>query len=68
MCNGWVKGHGAADEGAFTLGRGKPLSPRRVLSPAPRLVSVQQPRFGVAELRYVVATHGAADAARPIAG
>ena len=68
MCNGWVKTHGVADEGAFTLGRGKPLSPRRVLRPAPRLVSVQQPRSGMAELRYVGATHEAADTARPIAG
>jgi dihydrofolate reductase len=40
--------------GSVTLGRGKPLFPRRVLSPSLRLVSVQQIGAGMAELRYEV--------------
>jgi len=48
--------------GSVTLGRGKPLFPRRVLSPTLRLVSVRQLGPGMAELRYVIdaggATHG----------
>lgn len=39
--------------GSATLGRGKPLFPRRVLSPVLRLMSVQE-RGGMAELRYAV--------------
>ena len=39
------------------------LFPRRVPTPAPRLVSVQQLGPGMAELRYVVAMRGAADPA-----
>lgn len=38
--------------GSVTLGRGKPLFPRRVLSPTLRLVSVHQIGTGMAELRY----------------
>lgn len=41
--------------GAVTLGRGKPLFPRRVIAPALRLISVQQFGPGFAELRYRVA-------------
>jgi dihydrofolate reductase len=40
--------------GSATLGRGKPLFPRRVLSPTLRLVSVRQIGTGMAELRYEV--------------
>ncbi|HEX5512986.1 MAG TPA: dihydrofolate reductase family protein [Gammaproteobacteria bacterium] len=40
--------------GSATLGSGKPLFPRRVLSPALRLVSVRQMGAGMAELRYAV--------------
>lgn len=40
--------------GSATLGKGKPLFPRRVLSPALRLVSVRQMGAGMAELRYEV--------------
>ncbi len=40
--------------GSATLGQGKPLFPRRVLSPQLRLVSVRQMGTGMAELRYVV--------------
>jgi dihydrofolate reductase len=40
--------------GSATLGQGKPLFPRRVLSPTLRLVSVQQMGAGMAELRYEV--------------
>lgn len=40
--------------GSVTLGRGKPLFPRRVFSPALRLVSVQQMGTSMAELRYEV--------------
>lgn len=40
--------------GSATLGKGKPLFPRRVLSPALRLVSVHQMGTGMAELRYEV--------------
>ena len=46
--------------GSVTLGRGKPLFPRRVLSPVLRLVSVQQMGSGMAELRYEVDTGGGA--------
>lgn len=40
--------------GAVTLGKGKPLFPRRVLSPVLHLVSVRQMGAGLAELRYEV--------------
>lgn len=40
--------------GSATLGKGKPLFPRRVLSPVLRLVSVHQMGAGMAELRYEV--------------
>lgn len=40
--------------GSVTLGKGKPLFPRRVLSPVLRLVSVRQIGAGMAELRYEV--------------
>ncbi|MGB3069052.1 MAG: dihydrofolate reductase family protein [Ottowia sp.] len=42
--------------GSVTLGRGKPLFPRRVLSPALRLMSVRQMGEGMAEMRYEVRT------------
>lgn len=38
--------------GSVTLGKGKPLFPRRVLSPVLRLVSVQQMGTGMVEVRY----------------
>jgi dihydrofolate reductase len=41
--------------GSVTLGKGKPLFPRRVLSPRLRLVSVRQLGPGMAELSYEVA-------------
>ena len=40
--------------GSVTLGRGKPLFPRRVTSPSLELVSVSQFGKGLAELRYQV--------------
>lgn len=40
--------------GSVTLGRGKPLFPRRVFSPNLRLVSVRQMGSDMAELRYEV--------------
>jgi dihydrofolate reductase len=40
--------------GSVTLGKGKPLFPRRVLSPVLRLVSVHQMGSGMVELRYEV--------------
>ena len=40
--------------GSVTLGRGKQLFPRRVLSPTLRLVSVHQMGCGMVELRYQV--------------
>ncbi|WOD41468.1 dihydrofolate reductase family protein [Nodosilinea sp. E11] len=40
--------------GSATLGKGKPLFPRRVLSPVLRLMSVNQMGAGMAELRYEV--------------
>ena len=40
--------------GSATLGKGKPLFPRRVLSPVLRLLSVRQMGAGMAELRYGV--------------
>lgn len=40
--------------GSVTLGKGKPLFPRRVTSPSLRLASVRQVGAGFAELRYEV--------------
>jgi dihydrofolate reductase len=40
--------------GSVTLGGGKPLFPRRVLSPNLRLISVRQVGSGMAELHYEV--------------
>jgi dihydrofolate reductase len=40
--------------GSVTLGKGKPLFPRTVLSPSLRLMSVQHVSAGMAELRYEV--------------
>ncbi len=40
--------------GSATLGQGKPLFPRRVLSPTLRLITVQQMGAGMVELRYAV--------------
>jgi dihydrofolate reductase len=40
--------------GSATLGRGKPLFPRRVVSPILQLVSVHRMGVGMAELRYEV--------------
>lgn len=41
--------------GSVTLGKGKPLFPRRVLSPRLRLVSVRPIGTSMAEMRYAVA-------------
>lgn len=46
--------------GSVTLGKGKPLFPRRVLSPNLRLISVRQIGTGMAELHYEVQKGGAA--------
>ena len=43
--------------GSVTLGSGKPLFPRRVLSPILRLNSVQSYGEGMVELRYEINTH-----------
>jgi len=43
--------------GSVTLAGGKPLFPRRVLSPVLRLNSVQYYGEGMVELRYDVNTH-----------
>ncbi|OGU37973.1 MAG: deaminase [Hydrogenophilales bacterium RIFOXYA1_FULL_63_33] len=40
--------------GSVTLGKGKPLFPRRLLSPVLRLMSVHQMSAGMAELRYEI--------------
>ncbi|MFC4308803.1 dihydrofolate reductase family protein [Steroidobacter flavus] len=40
--------------GSCTLGAGKPLLPRRLLSPVLRLASVRQMGSGMAELRYQI--------------
>ena len=42
--------------GSVTLGKGKPLFPRRLTRPPLALVSVRQVGTGFAELRYRVAT------------
>lgn len=48
--------------GSVTLGKGKPLFPRRVPSPVLRLVSVRQMGTGMAELRYEVCKGGVNEA------
>lgn len=40
--------------GSVTLGQGKPLFPRRVLSPVLRLTDVRQMGEGMVELRYSI--------------
>lgn len=40
--------------GSVTLGKGKPLFPRRVTNPPLRLISIRQVETGFAELRYEV--------------
>jgi dihydrofolate reductase len=40
--------------GSATLGKGKPLFPRRVLSPVLQLTSVERMGTGMAELRYTI--------------
>ncbi len=45
--------------GSVTLGRGKPLFPRRVLSPALRLTSVRQMGTSMVEMRYDLHVDGA---------
>jgi len=40
--------------GSVTLGKGKPLFPRRLLNPTLRLVSVQQKKNEMVELRYEI--------------
>lgn len=49
--------------GSATLGRGKQLFPRRVLSPTLRLMSVRQIGTGMAELRYEVGKGSAGNTA-----
>ena len=49
--------------GSVTLGKGKPLFPRRLTSPALKLVSVRQIGTGFAELRYEVPASRASSAA-----
>lgn len=49
--------------GSVTLGKGKPLFPRMVLSPVLRLVSVHQMGAGLAELRYEIRSTGLQGAA-----
>lgn len=49
--------------GSVTLGRGKPLFPRRITTPPLRLMSVRQVGTGFAELRYQVPRGEAAGAA-----
>jgi len=44
--------------GSVTLGRGKPLFPRRLVSATLRLASVRQVGTGFAELRYTVSREG----------
>jgi dihydrofolate reductase len=43
--------------GSVTLGKGKPLFPRRVMSPVLRLISVRQLGANMVELRYEVNQH-----------
>lgn len=49
--------------GSVTLGKGKPLFPRRVTSPPLALVSVRQAGAGFAELRYQVPASPSSSAA-----
>jgi dihydrofolate reductase len=48
---------------SVTLGKGKPLFPRRVTSPPWKLVSIRQAGSGFAELRYELPARGPASAA-----
>jgi dihydrofolate reductase len=48
--------------GSVTLGKGKPLFPRRVLHPVLHLVSVHQMGAGMVELRYAVHKGGVGSA------
>ena len=48
---------------SVTLGKGKPVFPRRVTSPPWKLLSVRQVGSGFAELRYQLPGAGAEDAA-----
>jgi dihydrofolate reductase len=50
--------------GSVTLARGMPLFPRRVLSPALRLTSVEHYGEGMVELRYAISQNGKDQAAR----
>ncbi len=47
--------------GSVTLGRGKPLFPRQVLSPVLRLVSVRQMGIGMVEHRYEISKIGTSE-------
>jgi len=49
--------------GSVTLGKGKQLFPRRVLSPTLRLVSVRQIGASMAELRYEICNSNVGDTA-----
>lgn len=49
--------------GSATLGKGKPLFPRRVLSPILHLNSVRQMGVGMAELRYEIRKGGLSETA-----
>ena len=49
--------------GSVTLGKGKPLFPRRLTNPPLRLVSIRQIGTGFAELRYLVPKGPAANSA-----
>lgn len=48
---------------SVTLGKGKPLFPRRITNPPWQLLSVRQVGSGFAELRYLLPNHDAASAA-----
>jgi dihydrofolate reductase len=49
--------------GSVSLGQGKPVFPRRVLSPVLQLVSVHRVNAGMAELRYEIGKADPAGAA-----
>jgi dihydrofolate reductase len=49
--------------GSVTLGKGKPLFPRRLTNPPLALISVRQVGTGFAELHYQVPTSPASSAA-----
>lgn len=54
--------------GSATLGRGKQLFPRQVLSPTLRLISVRKISTGMVELRYEVGKRNASSAAYHLVG